>query len=95
MVCKPEADIILTVQADGDTDPQDTKHFRVSDLYFQEVDKDSGEDIYTASVEEYSHLYCENCSGKSPWTRCVTCTVETALTAKKKTSKVSTRRKKS
>ncbi|KKN84410.1 hypothetical protein LCGC14_0288720 [marine sediment metagenome] len=89
LVCKPEADIIFTVQAEGDTFPSDRRHFRVSDLYFQEADEDSGDDIYTASIEEHSHIYCADCGEMSDWEKHSTCPYQKAKAPPRKAAKKS------
>ena len=74
----------VDVQFEGeDADPEDTRHFRVSDLYFQEVDEKSGEDIYTASIEEYSHVYCGECGDESDWTVCGKCVGKAPVSTKR------------
>ncbi len=81
--CLPDADFVLTLR-DYETKQQDTRHFRVCDLYFQDIDDKSGEDQYVTSLEEYSHLRCDDCGEVSDWEKCSKCATPAPATTKAK-----------
>lgn len=83
--CKLAAPFELVIE-DDDGDYLDSMAFRADNGYIQPVNDETGEDKILASLEEYSHLYCEHCGAESDWTLCKDCTRVKKAAAKEKKS---------
>jgi Fe2+ or Zn2+ uptake regulation protein len=58
------------VLQDSKGEELETRCFTVENGWFQDVDKESGEDRYTISLEDYNHTFCMNCGQRIEETEC-------------------------
>lgn len=85
--CVPQCSFLLILRDRSGT-TLDEKGLRITDWTMQEVEPDSGVDLYIIDEEEYSRLYCKDCGEFiSENTYCQTCLPATANEKKKAGSK--------